>query len=339
MAVKRVALDEFDPAVDAIEPSDQTRFNLFEYSVVLEDVPPTDPQLAPLFIALDEFDPANDGYVPSDLLRLNVFEYALRAGGICENLDTFIIDASVQTVNITLNDVLEEMLDALVEPRGALVQSGITKFDFADIASGLWSLDELASYLEQRRAEFLSETEAVYRRVGIATIPQQQRHQLPGDWVATRRVSFRVAANDRTRLHRADEWEMDHGLAAWQKDTGKPRFWMDAQIPRGLIQTAPASRASGQLEVLMVGKGQITISMAFLPPVAGATGTGGTGVGGNFALPNEFVPVIKWGALAMALGKLGRGHDPERAAYAEARYREGIEAAKVLLDGFGSRSS
>ena len=322
MAVNRVALDEFDPAVDAIEPSDQTRFNLFEYSVVLKDTPPLVPQLAPLFIALDEFDPANDGYVPADLTRLNVFEYALQSGGICENLDTFIIDASVQTIEITLRIVLEEILDALVEPRSALDQtfvSGTVVLD--DITSGLWSIAELTGYLEERRSEFLSATEIVYRRVGVVTIPQQQRHRLPDDWVTTRRVSFRVAANDRIRLHRVDEWEMDQGFATWQKGVGKPRFWMDVQVPRGIIQTAPASLSSGQLEVLMVGKGQTTFS----------------GLSDTFGVPNEFVPSIRWGALAMALGKVGRGHDPERAAYAEARYQEGIEAAKMLLDGWGPR--
>ena len=324
MAVNQVALDEFDPAVDAIEPSDQTRFNLFEFSLVQCDIPPTDPQLAPLFIALDEFDPANDGFVPSDLTRLNVFEYALQSGGICENLDTFIIDASVQTTEITLGDVLGEILDALLEPRSALDQTFVSgTVVLTDITSGLWTVTELTSYLEERRSEFLSATEVVYRRVGLVTIPQQQRHSLPNDWVVTRRVSFRTAANDRTRLHRVDEWEMDQGLATWQKDAGKPRFWMDAQIPRGLIQTAPASISSGQLEVLMVGKGQTTFQ----------------GLSDTFGVPNEFVPSIKWGAIAMALGKLGRGHDPERATYAEARYQEGVEAAKMLLDGWGPRSS
>ena len=334
MAVNRVALDEFDPAVDAIEPSDQTRFNIFEFSVVLEDIPPTDPQLAPLFCGLDEFDPANDGFVPSDLLRLNVFQFALQAGAICDNLGTFVIDASVQTVDITLQDVLGEILDALVEPRDAFIKVAlgtgkqtekgtvgpITAPFLTGITSGLWSLDELGSYLEQCRSEFLSETEAVYRRVGIVTIPQQQRHQLPNDWVATRRVSFRVAANDRTNLNRVDEWEMDQAFATWQKDVGTPEFWMDVQVPRGLIQTAPASLSSGQLEVLMVGKGEVALSS----------------LSGAFGIPNEFVPIIKWGALAMALGKLGRGHDPQRAAYAEARYREGIEATKLILDGWES---
>ena len=137
MAVNRVAIDEFDPAVDVIEPSDQTRFNLFEFSVVAEDIPPTDPQLAPLFIAIDEFDPANDGFVPSDLTRLNVFEFALRSAGVCDNLGTFTIDAAVQTLDTTLRNVLEEILDVLLEPRAALTAAGS---GLVDLTSGLWPI-------------------------------------------------------------------------------------------------------------------------------------------------------------------------------------------------------
>ena len=155
------------------------------------------------------------------------------------------------------------------------------------------------------------------------TIPQQQRHPLPDDWILTRRVAFHVAANDLTHLHQVDEWEMDQGFHDWQKETGPPQFWMDVQVPRGIIQTAPAASNSGQLQVLFVGRGTSTLA-ANVPQVT------------SFNLPNELIPPLKWGALAMALGKVGRGYDPERAAYAESRYREGIAMTKMLLDGLGS---
>jgi hypothetical protein len=34
------------------------------------------------------------------------------------------------------------------------------------------------------------------------------------------------------------------------------------------------------------------------------------------------------------LSKVGRGYDPTRAAYAESRYEEAVEAAKVMLGRF-----
>jgi len=316
MAVRTVALDEFDPANDGIEPSDQTRFNVFEFSLVLVVTCPIPAQTNPTIIGIDEFDPINDGYVSSDLLRLNVLEYAMFPARVCDNLGTFIIDASPQTPDTTLQEVLDEIADALVEPHAVANAQGNPA---TEIPSGLWTYLELIQYLEERRASFLAATEAVYRRVALVTIPQIQRHQLPADWIATRRAMFQIERNDRVHLHQVDEWSMDQGLPTWQQDLGtpRPRYWMDVQIPRGLIQTAPASNTVGQLELLMVTKGEVAVET--LP--------------GTFGIPNELLPPIKWGVLAMALGKVGRGHDPDRAAYAEMRYREGIEATRMLLDG------
>ena len=53
-----------------------------------------------------------------------------------------------------------------------------------------------------------------------------------------------------------------------------------------------------------------------------------------FTVPAEFVSVIKWGVLASMLGKVGRGHDRRRAEYCEERFREGVEACKLILEGW-----
>ena len=59
-----------------------------------------------------------------------------------------------------------------------------------------------------------------------------------------------------------------------------------------------------------------------------------TGLGVKFTVPDECVPAIKWGVIADMLSKIGRAHDPERAAWAEQQYQEGVEATKIILRGW-----
>ena len=57
------------------------------------------------------------------------------------------------------------------------------------------------------------------------------------------------------------------------------------------------------------------------------------GEGQPLTVPNEFMPPIKYGALADMLSKVGRANDP-RAKYCEQRYQLGVETAQLLLNGF-----
>jgi hypothetical protein len=79
----------------------------------------------------------------------------------------------------------------------------------------------------------------------------------------------------------------------------------------------PATNSSGILWVLYVALSQTLDGTCVL-----------------FTVPDEFVPAIKWGAIADMLGKAGRANDPARAQIAEGLYQEGIEAAKIILSGW-----
>ncbi len=184
--------------------------------------------------------------------------------------------------------------------------------------SGLWTVTEVIDYLNQRQSEFLKLTGVRLTRARVTTVPQVQRHPLPGDWVSTQRAVFLSPDGRKKTLSRSDPFELDHALPDWgHAMETKPKVYTDGMIPLGTIQIAPKARDGGVLELLYVALG---------------TSLANTGVA--FQVPAEFVAPVKWGVLASMLGKVGRANDRRRAEYAEMRFQEGIEAAKVILEGW-----
>ena len=179
---------------------------------------------------------------------------------------------------------------------------------------------EVISYLNQRKRDFLKQTEVKLERTDIPTPAGNRRHDLPQGWVSTRRVVWKGNdPNARTfhGLSRVDMWALDNASSDWERTTDdKPRIFTDADTPTLTLQTAPATTSAGVLEVLYVSLGALLSN---------------TGVA--LDVPNELSPAIKWGAVADMLGKVGRAHDPQRAQLAESRYQLGVQAARLLVGG------
>ena len=88
-------------------------------------------------------------------------------------------------------------------------------------------------------------------------------------------------------------------------------------MPTLTLGTAPTTATAGVIEILYVG---LTTLLS------------NSGI--SFEVPDEFVPAIMCGAMADMLSKEGRARDPLRAGVAEARYIEGREAAKIMVEGW-----
>jgi hypothetical protein len=152
-------------------------------------------------------------------------------------------------------------------------------------------------------------------RDSLATFPAVLHHNLPAAWIATRRIVWKSSTGVFTPLVRSDGWEADAALPTWRYDLAPhPILYMDGDQPTLVLQTAPGALMAGQLQILFVA----------LPATLDGLGT-------VFTVPDEFVPAVKWGAIADMLSKAGRAHDPARAQYAEARWEEAIQAAKIML--------
>lgn len=206
-------------------------------------------------------------------------------------------------------DLLTAVQYALLEPpNGGLAWT-----------EGLWSHDEVYGYLHLRQQQLLKSTHLL---VGIAAIPgviNQARYTLPDDWLATVLVAWETAATGAVReLLPADMHQADLGAPTWEATPDVPIAWSDADLPTRTLQLLPAPAAAG------------TIHLIYAPIAVRPTGGDDEPLG----CPEEWaLPVIKYGVLADALGKVGRMQDPARARYAGWRAALGADVTKLLLSG------
>lgn len=182
--------------------------------------------------------------------------------------------------------------------------------------SGLWTKDEVIRYLNQRQNRLLKDT---HLEVGIADIPGvigTSEYNMPFDWIATIRMVWTPTGGSAVELCNSDTWEADHGIPTWSNTNGTPKIFVDYLGATLRINIAPSPDVNG------------TFQIYFVPIAVDLDGTGEL-----FTIPDEFVPYVKYGALADMLEKVGRGQDP-RAEYCEKRYQMGIEIANMLLNGW-----
>jgi hypothetical protein len=201
--------------------------------------------------------------------------------------------------------LLEQIQVSLIEPP----DGGQT------IPSGLWSPAELAGYLNQRQVEFLKQTQLQFGIAKIAVTAGQDTYDLPDDWITTIRALW-TDDDGQIELPRSDTWEADYGIPTWSYVNARPKIFYDGGKPI-TIRLMPVPVTDGTLEVHYVPYSALI-----------------TGVGDAMTLPDEFSCFIKWGALADALLKIGRAQNQEQAMAAAARYRLGVDVARLLLKGF-----
>ena len=209
---------------------------------------------------------------------------------------------------LTDQNILAECQYHLVEP----VDNGATW------PSGLWTAVEVSRALNGRQQRFLQATGVVLSRTTLPTIPNTHHFDLPEDWLVTRRLAWQGPDGSYREIPPADGWSADHAERTWLHETARrPRIYMETDPPTLRVRLAPASYDNGILHVLYVAS----------PATLGTSGVA-------FTAPDEVVAPIKYGVLADLLLKRGPAFDPDRAAYCEARFSEGVEAALALLRGW-----
>lgn len=212
-------------------------------------------------------------------------------------------------MSITDQEVLNDIQGRLIEKQN----SG------ASWSSGLWGFDEVIAYANSRQQQFVKESAILLKRATIVTVSQITRHDLPADWIATQRLVWRRDAGTYTEIARSDTWEATNSILDWtfNQVPDHPLLYTDGEAQTLKILTMPAVDATGQLQILYT----------YLSTTL-------TGLGVAFTVPDEFVPAIEWGIMADMLSKVGRTWDPIRASYCESRYREGVEAARIMIAGW-----
>lgn len=183
--------------------------------------------------------------------------------------------------------------------------------------SDLWSRDEVIDYVNERQDAFVKATHIRVESVTIPLVIGTSRYTLPANWVATVRVYYQPTVGQKKALTKSSGWEADHGIPTWPTQA-TPKLYMDAETPTLTLQIAPTPDAAGSLELIYV---------ANCDPIDG------DGVF-SMTVADEFIPTLKYGALADMFSKIGRAHDPSRAAYCQQRFDLGVDIARTLMNGF-----
>lgn len=201
--------------------------------------------------------------------------------------------------------------DLLLELQALLIED-------ASFSSGLWSLSEVLTYLNQRQYRFLKETRATAAWTVLGWIPGQPEGDLPADWIDTLAARWHDLVTDRYHpLAGSDSFELDHYDPQTALTVGLPLGYRRTDGDTMRLTLGPPPIAQGELELIYV-----SLSEAL------------TGAGIALEIPDDWSMYLLYGVLADMLGKDGRGQDLLRARYCDQRYQEGIALAASLTDGW-----
>lgn len=209
---------------------------------------------------------------------------------------------ALRSATVLDTDVVSACLYHLMEPPILTLWTGSDMFTLVDVVNAV----------QRRRNQFLLETGVVISRTTqvLSGVPGG-RVPLADSIIDVIRGAWTTPAGVTTPLQKGDEWEFRAFSRGWNLAPSTPLQFSIAAAPPLTVQLAPPPADAGTLDLLSVQTGV---------PLGGGLALG---------IPNDFVWVVKWGALADLLGKDGQARDPQRAAYCEKRWQQGIQLARI----------
>lgn len=137
---------------------------------------------------------------------------------------------------------------------------------------------------------------------------------LPEDCIYTHRVAWQdLTSGTWGNLWQEDIWSADHNMQLWTQGPGTPQSYSESEFAPLILQLYPAPAAIGNIETLNVKSLQVNLG----DPAA------------TFDIPDEWMHAVKYAALAELLSADSQLNDPLRAQYAQMRYDQAVEAAKL----------
>lgn len=199
----------------------------------------------------------------------------------------------------------------------SLLENGNADATGTTLLTDMYGVQEILDVLDQKQQRFLLDTGCIVTRNTQVTAAAIGDYALPGTTIMVRRISWQDASTNQIKtLSRADTWELDNGLANWPTTPGVPLAWWETVEPSLKVGIAPAPAGVGQMLQLLVELGTLLTTQ-----------------GVALVLPDDWAPYVMWGALGDLLTQQGAAYDPVRGAYCLRRYDEGVELARIVLQG------
>lgn len=239
------------------------------------------------------------------------------------SLDTVASTAfyDLATVEDGLSDTVLERTTTDREVVNALQYSlveAVNDFSSSSTWAGteMFTMQDLVSALENRLNQFQTLTRRILYQssqvvttgdglvaVNVLEIERAVWMRLDGDGNETQGL----------RLLQTDDLTAQKQAPRWLQQQGRPLSYSLVETQPPTIQLIPAPNDTGKLYAYAIHKNAaLDVS-----------------VGVVIDLPNDLVQFVKWGALADLLSRDGQSRDPERAAYCQQRWSEGVELMKI----------
>lgn len=212
--------------------------------------------------------------------------------------------SALRGYSVTDTNLVRDIQYHLLEPATGSSWTGTEQF----------TLQQVTDALQRRRDQWLVETGLVMDHFlqNVAGVPDG-RVTYSDNVIDVRRLAWLESDGVYTPLWRDDEVGALGFNLGWMQEPGTPHAYSVVVVPPLTVQLINTPLSTGRLDTVAVRSG------AALNPAGGVV----------MGVPDDFTPYVKWGALADLLGKDGQAYDPQRAAYCEQRWSEGLELAKV----------
>lgn len=181
--------------------------------------------------------------------------------------------------------------------------------------TGMWTQVEVVGYLNQRQNRFLAATGLFWTRTETAITTGQAAQANPASWVATVFVAYKTGAGLYRELPKLDAFELDLILPTWPGAS--------AAAPKGYYEVDGATLTTFVAPIPTDGGSALERYYVALGTALGVAGQ-------NFSVADEFVPTIKYGALADMFSKVGPVANPVLAQACEARWQEGVALGMLM---------
>jgi hypothetical protein len=229
-------------------------------------------------------------------------------GQVWYDLTTF--PNTLRPITVPLSYIVTLLEYMLLEPA-----STVTAGAFDPWAGSLqFTLDDLLQAVARRRDELLSLTGCTQTQSLIPAVAG--RIQLPDSIIDVRRMAYIPSTLFPTQ-HTSPMWQEDtwgeesYNLSYLQSPAGTPFAYLLSTQPPISFDTDIPPAYSGSYDLLTTSAG---IALTASTPTA------------TLSIPDDWIHIILWGALADLLSRESLAKDIPRAEYCEKRYRMGVSA-------------